>query len=262
MTHVQDAENPAAASLDDPKTTDITHRAILARKPFLRKLYSEHYQFFKAQLAGHGPRTRLVELGSGGGFLKQILPGTVTSDVMKLSGLDLRFSGLAMPFKADSVDAFFLLDTFHHIPDAGAFLTEAARCLKKNGLIVMVEPANTPWGRFIYKNFHHEPFEPDADWTFASKGPLSSANGALAWIVFSRDRARFAKTFPNLRVRRFQPLMPIRYLLSGGFSKPQLTPSASYPFWAALENLFSPCSAWTGMFYRIVIEKSGDPADP
>ncbi len=241
--------------LDDPSTTDRLHRAIIARKPFLRRLYTEYYRKFLRSLPEvNGPRT-LVELGSGGGFLKEIEPRAITTDVLSLSGLDLRMSGTAMPFKTEAVHAFFLLDTFHHIPAAGDFLTEATRCLKPGGRIVMMEPANTLWGNFIYRNFHHEPFEPGDGWEFDSGGPLSSANGALPWIVFSRDRARFHQEYPQLKIRCFQAHTPIRYLLSGGLSMPQLVPSFTFPFWTGLERLLSPCAPWTGMFYWIELEK-------
>jgi SAM-dependent methyltransferase len=244
--------------LDDPDTTDRIHRAIIARKPFLRNLYLEYYQTFRQMLPDLGPRPVLVELGSGGGFLQEVLPRAITSDVMDLSNIAVRLSGMALPFKAKSLDAIFLLDTFHHIPEVGKFLSEADRCLKKGGRVVMVEPANTWWGRFIYRNFHHEPFETQGSWKFAAAGPLSTANGALPWIVFSRDRSRFNQEYPRLKLRRFEAHTPIRYLLSGGFSLPQLVPSFCFTLVSFGERLLAPLWPWIGMFYWIVLEKSED----
>jgi SAM-dependent methyltransferase len=246
--------------LDDPKTTDRVHRAIIARKPFLRKLYREFYQGFcdHSDLVAISKRNKkpiLIELGSGGGFLREIIPVAITSDVMPLSNIHLRLSGTALPFQAETLDGIFLLDTFHHIPTVAAFLAEADRCLKPQGRVVMMEPANTLWGRFIYRNFHHEAFEPNGSWEFESTGPLSSANGALPWIVFARDKVRFESEYPRLRLRRFQAHTPLRYLLSGGFSKPQFVPSLTYSFWCGIEYLLKPLSAWLGMFYWIVLEK-------
>lgn len=243
--------------LDRPETTDLLHREILRRKPFLRNLYREYYLRFRDSLPSPVPARRpiLIELGSGGGFLKEVVPYTLTSDVMALSGLDVRMSGLALPLKSESVDAFFLLDTFHHIPRVRDFLAEADRCLKPGGRIVMMEPANTWWGRLIFRNFHHEPFLPESGWEFASTGPMSSANGALPWIVLSRDRERFEKEFPRLRVRCFQPHTPFRYLLSGGFSLRQLAPSAGFRWITRVERMLRPLFPWIGMFYWIEIEK-------
>ncbi|MEO7425496.1 MAG: methyltransferase domain-containing protein [Fibrobacteria bacterium] len=243
--------------LDDPETTDRIHRSILARKPFLRTLYREYYLGFRSWLPPLGHKAVLIELGSGGGFLKEVMPHALTSDVMPLSGIDVRMSGAALPFRARSVDAIFLLDAFHHFPSVAGFLAEADRCLKVGGRVVMMEPANTIWGRFIYGNFHHEPFAPADGWGFTAAGPLSSANGALPWIVFARDRARFEREYPRLRLIRFRAHTPLRYLLSGGFSRPQLVPSFTIPFWALLERLLAPLARWTGMFYWIVLEKAG-----
>ncbi len=253
---------PLAANrpdLDDPSTTDRLHRAILARKPFLRKIYAEHYRRLRASLPESARRPVVVELGSGGGFLKEVIPDALTSDVLPVSGLDLRMSGTSLPLKTASVDVFFLLDTFHHIPDAAAFLAEASRCLRPGGAIFMMEPANTWWGRLIFRNFHHEPFRPELGWEFPSSGPLSSANGALPWIVFRRDRARFQREFARLELRRLQAQMPFRYLLSGGFSLRQLAPSAAFLPATWLELLLRPFHPWLGMFYWIEIRKTEEP---
>ena len=88
----------------------------------------------------------------------------------------------------------------------------------------MIEPANTLWGRFIYRNFHHEPFDVNGDWTIPQKGPLSGANGALPWIVFERDRAVFDQKFPHLKVEQINYRNPFLYLVSGGVSFRQLLP--------------------------------------
>src|SRR5262245_20385096 len=50
------------------------------------------------------------------------------------------------------------------------------------------------------------------------------ANGALAWIVFVRDREKFGRSRPELRIVRYQPIMPLRYWLSGGLRRWNLLP--------------------------------------
>ena len=175
--------------LDAPETT-LLHRKIIQSKPFLKKLYLDFYSFFLNEVPDLSQK-KCVELGSGGGFLKEIYPTVTTSDILELEDVDLCFSGLEMPFESASIDAFFMIDVFHHVPDSEKFLQELSRCLKPGGKIVMIEPANTLWGRFIYQNFHHEPFEPAAGWKLDGTGPLSCANGALPYIVFKRDRQRF-----------------------------------------------------------------------
>ena len=81
----------------------------------------------------------------------------------------------------------------------------------------MVEPWVTFWSRFVYGRLHHEPFHPESvSWSFPSSGPLSGANIAIPWIVFSRDRTQFEKEYPELQIEQVRPFLQGRYLLSGG----------------------------------------------
>ena len=241
--------------LDDPAVTEL-HRRIIERKGFLRRLYVDSYRELDRWLPRHRPR-RIIELGSGGGFIKQVIPDAVTSDVLDISGIDLRFSALEMPFENESVDAFCMIDVLHHIPDVRRFMAEAGRCLRPGGRLVMIEPANTAWGRFVYQRFHHEPFDPAGSWSLQGNGPLSTANGAIPWIVFVRDRREFDRAFPNLEVVHMRPHMPVRYLLSGGLSLRQLVPSFAYTAVKGLEAALRPFDAFLGMFYTIVVERNG-----
>lgn len=239
--------------LDLPETT-LLHRKIILSKPFLKRLYLDFYALFKRSLPNLETSV-CVELGSGGGFIKEVYPSVITSDILKLSHVDQCFSALAMPFQDSSVDAFIMIDVFHHVPDSLKFLQELQRCLKPGGKIVMIEPANTWWGRFINQNFHHEPFLPNAGWTIPSSGPLSGANGALPYIVFKRDIKQFQAAFPNLRLISMKPHTPFRYLISGGVSMRQLLPSFAYSLIKILEWLLTPLNAVLGMFYTLTLEK-------
>lgn len=243
--------------LDDPDTT-LHHADLIRSKPILRDFYEGVYGFFAQESQGLPPG-RQVELGSGGGFVKERLPQVETSDVMPLPGLDLCFSALDMPFEPGSLASVYMLDVLHHLPDAGRFFDEAVRCLAPGGKLVMVEPANTLFGRFIYRNFHHEPFEPGApDWRLPEGGPMSMANGALPWIVFVRDRARFQAGWPTLQVTRLDHWAPFRYLASGGVSMRQIVPTPLYPVVKAVEAVTAPLHGQLGMFMRVVVERRAE----
>jgi SAM-dependent methyltransferase len=238
-------------SLDSPERT-IAHGEIIKRKYFLRKLYQEWYSIFTRELDKF-PEGHLIELGSGGGFLKEIEPRIICTDIIDLPSNDLTFSALNMPFEDHSVAGIFMIDTMHHIPNSELFLREATRVLKKGSKIIMIEPANSIWGRFIYKNFHHEPFNPEGDWTIPIAGPLSGANGAFPWIVFIRDNQIFRKKFPNLKIESIEYLNPFTYLLSGGVSRKQLLPDFTYKAVRILDKILPKVSKQLSMFMVVKI---------
>jgi len=257
-------ETRCIKDLDDPAAT-LLHAKVIQKKRFLKKVYIDFYKQFEKVVwalpaSGHGVQSTayekvLVELGSGGGFIKEVIPNVITSDILELPNVDKVFSVLDMPFEQGSVDAFFMVDVLHHITDPRAFFREALRCLRAGGRIVMIEPANTWWSRFIYKNFHHELFDTQAQWEQEASGPLSHGNGALAWIIFSRDREIFGQEFPSLTIASMRNHTPLRYSLSGGLTLRQLIPSFTYPVVKAVEYLLSPFDNLLGMFQTIEIQK-------
>jgi SAM-dependent methyltransferase len=237
--------------IDDPGTTAL-RREIIRTKPFLMRCYQEWYDLAIASLPDMPGR--VVEIGSGAGFFRERLPGLITSDVFVAPGVDLVFDARQMPFPDASLRAVVMFNVFHHVPDVSAMLREAARALAPGGRIVMIEPWVTPWSRLIYTRLHHEPFSETArEWTFTGTGPLSSANGALPWIVFRRDAKLFAERFPDLKCVSIRPFMPLRYLLSGGVSMRSLSPAWSFGFWRGLERLL-PAGCF-GMFAHVVVER-------
>lgn len=238
-------------SLDRPETLTL-HRKLIENKFFLKQLYRKFYSEFRNSKYPPGKK---VELGSGGGFIKKIVPGTLTSDLIGGKGIDKVFPAEKIPFKNNSISAFFMFDVFHHIKDIKRALGEMSRCLKKGGKIVMIEPYNSLWGRLIWKNFNKEAFDPESSWRTNGKGRLSDANGALPWIVFVRDREIFNKKFPELKVKRIDPHTPLLYILSGGLSFPQIAPNFTYSFFSRLENFLSPLNFLLGMYVTVEIVK-------
>jgi SAM-dependent methyltransferase len=242
--------------------TDDSHalglrRKVIQSKPFLRRIYQEWYQWVVSSiLLSDG---RVLELGSGMGFLADYIPGLFTSEVIPSGHVSLITDARDIPIAGSSLHSIVLIDVFHHIPDARRFLVEVVRTLRVGGLLILVEPWMTSWSRFIYTQFHPEPFLPNAsNWEFPSKNPLYSANGALSWIVFKRDRAMFEQEFPLLKIVQIQPFMPFRYLLSGGITYRSFQPGWSFPFWKSMENCLSPWFPSLGMFVKIILRRTDD----
>ena len=88
-------------------------------------------------------------------------------------------------------------------------------------------------------------------------GPLSGANGALPWIIFARDRLKFEQEFPQWQIELIKPIMPFRYLLSGGVSLRGLAPGWSFGLWRHVENALGRWSNQLAMFAQIVLRRPG-----
>ena len=247
------AEMQSRFGLDAPEMT-LFHRKIILRKKFIKRLYDEWYGMILKKLANVSGKK--LEIGSGGGFLKDIAPEIITSDVLPLPHCDLLIAAKELPFAENELSAIVMIDTLHHIGDCEFFFNEALRTLRQGGKIVMIEPANTLFSRFIYKNFHHEPFDEKAkEWHFPATGALSHANGALPWIIFVRDKNKFNKLFPQLTINSIHLHTPFRYLLSGGMPYKSMVPDWMFSPITFVERMMSPLLGMFAMFQTIEIIK-------
>jgi SAM-dependent methyltransferase len=242
--------------LDDPSRYDII-RDIIQKKPGLKKFYQELYKIYQEGLSRCSENGDVIELGSGAGFVKDIIPEIITSDVLPYENVDQVVDATDMPFNDNSLKAILMANVFHHIPDVSMFLSEACRCLKPCGRIIIIDQHNSWFSKIIFKYFHDEPFCPDAtNWKFDSTGPLSGANGSLAWIVFKRDYLIFRSKFPNFKLVKYKPHSPLRYWLLGGLKKWSLLPAQLFGLATFIDNLLLKINSGFGCFVTIEIVKT------
>jgi SAM-dependent methyltransferase len=239
--------------IDDPRTTHLRLR-IIQEKSFLRQIYQEWYRAIVAALPpGHGA---VLELGAGGGFMSDFVPDLITSELFHCPKIRAVLDGLRLPFLAKSLHGIVMTNVLHHLPQPRLFFGEAARCVRSGGVVSMIEPWVTPWSRFVYTRLHHEPFQPEiSSWELPISGPLSGANDALPWIIFVRDRLKFEQEFPQWQIELIKPIMPFRYLVSGGVSLRNLAPGWSFGFWRQIENALGRWSSQLAMFAHIVLRR-------
>ena len=237
----------------DNESALLRDKEIIQKKKFLNSIYFDFYERLRLSSI---PKGKIVELGSGAGFIKKVIPKIVTSDVIDGPEIDRVFFAEKMPFGNKSITAILMIDVFHHIKNVEKALTEMQRCLKVDGKIIMIEPYNSLWGGLIYKYIHHEYFDPNSEWKVKGKGRMSDSNTALPWIVFVRDKKKFEKKFPDLKIVKVEPHTPFLYLLSGGLTSYQFLPTFLYPLAKKFEKLISPLNRWLGMFVTVELQKS------
>lgn len=244
--------------LDDPGRGPELAR-IIRQKKALNLWYREIYQEYSAVMSGCPVEGLAIELGSGGGFAQEMIPELITADVLPYSTVDLVFDACQMPFGDHTLRFIGMLNVFHHIPDVERFLAECQRCLKSGGRVLIVDQYPGWFSHWILKYSHHEPYQPDAtSWNFPSTGPLSGANGALAWVVFLRDRDLYDRRFPGLHVESLRPHTPLRYWLSGGLKSWSLLPACLWKPASMLDRMLINLFPRSGSFMNIELVRLAD----
>ena len=252
-----------ALRLSEPESWDERvhdHVAALATHPMTRQLFSEFHlrmrELDAAHLTGDGRR---VELGSGVYPLKRTFGDVLATDIVPAPGIDRVLDAQAMDLPDLSVRCFFAQFVFHHLAHPSAFFREVERVCVPGGGVVLLEPASGPLASLLYKRlFRTETFDRSMPgWEAAIEDPMTGANQALSWVVFERDRARFEREHPGLRVvaHEFSPSY-LRYIASGGLNFPQLVPTRLGPALGSLERLLSRLQPHLAIHQYYVIRKT------
>jgi SAM-dependent methyltransferase len=239
---------------DEPKNLPCFVQTI-QKKRSLYRIYREWYGLIiNALPQGSGS---VLEIGSGPGFLKELLPEVITSDVFSTPLVQMVLDGHALPLRRRSLRAIVMVNVLHHLTTPRLFLAEAGRCCRQNGVVVLIEPWITSWSHRVYSRWHHEPCDPKASsWEFPPRGPLSGANQAMPWIIFHRDRSQFKREYPEWEIEEVRLLMPFRYLFSGGLSMRALVPAWSFGLLQILEHGLNPWIDSWAMFAKIVLRRT------
>src|SRR5262245_15767510 len=99
---------------------------LILKRPLLKRNYDDWYRRLLEDARSAPSGGVLVELGSGGSYLKDLEPSIITSDVspdIAERVIDAR----TLPFANESIRALLLTHVLHHIPDVAAFFREAER---------------------------------------------------------------------------------------------------------------------------------------
>lgn len=203
----------------------LRNRASLAANKNLVYWYGQLYQ---EQFRGFADLDQLaiLEIGSGVSPLTRFYPHVLTSDVLRLDYLDYVFDCHnldAYSAIADhSLDIITLTNVLHHLKSPLEFLAKAAVKLKPGGALIATEPHFSILSTVLNKLFHHEPVDFSIEKPELSevRGPLSSANQALAWLIFRRPEWRRQVALHYVfDPSAFRPFTAISYFLSGGISR-------------------------------------------
>jgi SAM-dependent methyltransferase len=193
------------------------------QSPALRAVYADIFSDVRQTLAPG----RTLEIGSGIGLARDYVPGLVTSDVVATRYVDRAVSAYEIP--TDGWDNIIAFDVLHHLQEPLRFFASASRALAVGGRIVLAEPAGTPWGRWLYRMFHHEPCRPrvvEPPFVFPAEADGSFANMGMGHALFSLHRPVVTGRLHQLDLAivtvKYRDLLA--YPATGGFSRPALLP--------------------------------------
>jgi SAM-dependent methyltransferase len=235
-----------------------TQKRLILERPLLKHCYDDWYARLLGDVRSVPGGGALVELGSGGSYLKELEPAIITSDVV--AGVAERvIDARQLPFGEASLRALVLTHVLHHIPDLEAFFREAQRTLVPGGVITMIEVAHTPFARFFFRNFHHEPYDDSVrTWNFGQQDSMMDSNQALSWLVLVRDRQRFEQLFPDLVIEELAFTPWFTYLLSGGVTMRNVIPRFLVRPLLAVEWLLQPLRPLFALHWHIRVRKRAE----
>lgn len=193
-------------------------------KPLLQEIYAGFYRRILALLDQQIPG-RIVEIGSGIGNLKSLLPRALATDLFPNPWLDLVCDGYELPFRDGAISHIVLFDVFHHLRAPNAFLKEARRVLAPAGRLILFEPYISLGSAAAYGLCHHEPVawrQPiDPADSLSRPRDYYAAQGNATRLFFQGEMPNWPAGWNVFHAEAFSCF---HYLLSGGYSKP-----AQYP---------------------------------
>jgi ubiquinone/menaquinone biosynthesis C-methylase UbiE len=230
---------------------------VIEAKPLIQACYRRWYQCHMDDAATVPGPGLLVELGSGGSFLKRLHPEIISTD-LGTRGVDLVCDARQLPLPDESVRALFLSHVYHHIPDIHLFIEEARRVLVPGGVVSIVDCAHTPFGRFFFSFIHPEPYlSHSKGWSFPQTGSLLDSNQALTWITLVRDRQKFQSDFPEFTVEGPELLPWFTYLASGGVNLRSMLNQKKEEFWRRTDSKLQPLDKLFAVHWHFCIRKRG-----
>jgi SAM-dependent methyltransferase len=161
------------------------------------------------------PQSRgvVLDVGSGAQPYRHLLAPGVTYKAIDYGGAERHF-GYSMPdttyYQGDKwpvpdglVDVILCTETMEHVPEPAVFLTEAFRCLKPEGRLVLTVPFSARW--------HYVPHD---YWRFTPSGleRLLSTAGFEGVAVYSRGNAVTVACYKVMAL-----MVPLLFPQRGGF---------------------------------------------
>jgi SAM-dependent methyltransferase len=218
------------------------NRSAWQRKAQLRAVYRGFHELISSRL-DRSVRGIIVELGSGMGSIKEVIPDCVTTDLFPNPWLDRQENAYRLSFAGGSVSNLILFDVWHHLRYPGTALSEFRRVLAPGGRVIVFDPAISVTSRVVYGLFHHEPVGMGLPLTWdaptgfnAADADYFAAQGAATRTFWRREEP---KRLADWELFEVKPVPSFEYFATGGFSGPQIGGPGAFRLWRWLDRNLS-----------------------
>jgi len=228
-------------------------------KPILRKIYKDFYQLIFKYIQNN-IYGKIVEVGSGIGNLKMVIPNCISTDIFPNPWIDRVEDAYKMSFSDNSISNLILFDVWHHLKFPGTALKEFNRILVPGGRVIIFDPAMSILGFIVYGIFHNEPisFFKKINWwapkDFSFKNENYYAAQGNATRIFRSKK--FSKFLLDWKVIKIKKISSISYVASGGYSGRQLYPDCFYSLMKLIDKLCNYLPQLFATRLLVVIEKN------
>ena len=229
------------------------------QKPVLRKLYEDFHQRIQ-QACRHDIDGPTVEIGSGLGQIKNVIPDCITTDVLPNPWLDQTENAYRLSFSDASVANLILFDVWHHLRYPGTALQEFQRALAPGGRLLIFDPCMSLLGLLVYGVFHHEPLGLTQPITWDAPPGCDAedadyyAAASNAWRMFCGSER---PVLDRWRIIECERMAALSYVASGGFRAPQLYPAALLPLLKRIDGLLDYLPLLFATRLLVVLQKDG-----
>lgn len=205
------------------------------------------------------PDSKIVELGSGMGHIRDVIPNCITTELFPFPWIDQIENAYKLSFENESISDLISTDVFHHLKYPGNALDEFHRVLRRGGRVILLEPCMSLLGLLVYGVFHAEPIAitkkiewlAPADWSPDNLDYYAAQGNSTRIFVGDRYRPQLTawKSIKTIR------LSALAYAASGGYSGPQLYPTGMYSVVKSLEKILDLFPFLFATRLLVVLEK-------
>ncbi|MEI7864345.1 MAG: methyltransferase domain-containing protein [Chthoniobacterales bacterium] len=227
-------------------------------KKELREAYRKIYEEIAKLLSGE----KVLEIGSGLCKSKIFIPNITTSERAENPWVDQINSAYRISSPDQSWDHIVVLDVFHHLERPKAALKEFHRALVPKGTVVIMEPDISVLGWLVYGLMHKEPVGYLRGISTEAVPPSPEDYHAMQSTAHRLFCAgQYPEILEGFKVKTVKRFAMINYILSGGFSGPNLLKPQLKPLVDSCERVMDKFPRVGSTRMLVELEKAGASTD-